>query len=215
MACGQMPDRPPSSQVITMANVGELPDVDLKMPPLELEFPGAPDLDLPGLELPSPALAPAQEASAPKPAPKMPPVEDEVPAEVVAQPIGQKKAGSVSLSLLLNLLSIILLIVIAGIMYAFEVPVNAVPDLSLATYVQAIWLLAGCFFVVAMLHDLKAALIITGIDILLLLTVFPTLWLLLDAPMNPLYFFVMGMIALLTFVYMPLNLLGPRKPAAA
>jgi hypothetical protein len=54
---------------------------------------------------------------------------------------------------------------------------------------------------------------LTGIDLVMLATVFPTLWLLLDTPMNPLYFFVIGMIVLLALVTLPLNAEKARKPA--
>jgi hypothetical protein len=121
---------------------------------------------------------------------------------------------------MLNVLSIIILLVIAGIMYVFEVPVNAVPDLTLTTYVQSLWLVIGCLFVVAMLEDIRTALILTGIDLAMLATVFPTLWLLLDMPMNPMYFFIIGFIVLLALVSLPLSVVksrksAPVKPAAA
>ena len=97
---------------------------------------------------------------------------------------------------MLDILCIVLLLVIIAFMYLFNVPINAVPDLSLTTYVQSLWLIVGCFFVVAMLNDLRSALILTGLDIAMLLTISPTLMLLMNTPMNPMYFFVMGIIVL-------------------
>lgn len=116
---------------------------------------------------------------------------------------------------LLDVLSIIILLFIGGIMYLLEVPLNAVPDLSLTTYVQGIWLIIGCLLVVAILQNVRMALVLTGIDIAMLATIFPTLWLLLNTPMNPLYFFVLGMIVLLAMVSLPLNVAKARKQAAA
>jgi len=129
-----------------------------------------------------------------------------------ARKLPRLPAGAI-LPVLLNVLSIVILLVIAGIMYVFEVPVNAVPDLTLATYVQSLWLVIGCLFVVAMLEDIRTALILTGVDLAMLATVFPTLWLLLDMPMNPMYFFVIGLVLLLALVALPLSVVKARKPA--
>lgn len=202
-----------------MANAGELPDLDLKMPSMDLELPEPTlNLDIPDLSMSAPAGMPAA-APAPNAAPSA--------GKPAAKPAGNgkkgkgkgKKSGAMPgssgamLPVVLNILSIVLLLIILAIMYFFSVPVNALPELSLTTYVQGLWLLVGCFFVVAMLHDLKMALILTGVDIAMLITVFPTLMLLMGTPMNPLYFFVLGMIVLQLVVSIPLNVISTRKLA--
>lgn len=208
-----------------MVNEGELPDIDMKMP-LDFDLGAKLDLDLPSPTMDFPPMAPAapapaqSPATAKKPAPASPASKPAATKAKPAKPVKQKaekgtSVNGISLPLVMNLLSVFLLVVIAGIMFVFEVPINVVPDLTLTTYVQSLWLAAGCFFVVAMLQDFKTALILTGVDALLLISVFPTLWLLMGMPMNPMYFFVMGMIALLAFVYLPLNLLGTGKQGAA
>lgn len=210
-----------------MAFEGELPDVDmLKVSPGELDLP-APmmSLDLPAPDQDNKATpaVPAPQAGAKKPAlakkpaagkPQGKPAPQK--AAVAKKPAAQVKLTGDTVHLLLSLASIILLVIITVVMVLFEVPVNAMPELNLTTYVQALWLLVGCFFIVAMLQDIKTALMLTGIDIVLLATVFPTLWLLLNMPMNPMYFFVIGLIMLLACVYMPLNILRPKAlPARA
>lgn len=208
-----------------MALDGELPDVDmLKMSPGELDLPAP----LMSLDLPAPSqdniqqpATPAPQAAAKKPAQGA--AAKKTAAKPQAKPALQKagnKAARPAISpgstipLLLSLASIILLVIVTAVMILFEVPVNAMPELNLTTYVQALWLLVGCFFIVAMLQDLKTALLLTGLDIVLLATIFPTLWLLLNMPMNPMYFFVIGMIMLLACVYMPLNMLRPKTFSA-
>lgn len=205
-----------------MAFEGELPDVDmLKMSPGELDLPApmmsldlpAPDQEskatpvAPALQKPAKAPAPAKKQAAAKQQGKPAPQKT---ATVAKKPGAPVKLTGDAVHLLLSLASIILLVIITVVMVLFEVPVNAVPELNLTTYVQALWLLVGCFFIVAMLQDIKTALMLTGLDIVLLVTVFPTLWLLLNMPMNPMYFFVIGLIMLLACVYMPLNLLRPK-----
>ncbi|WP_424359496.1 hypothetical protein [Methanocella sp. MCL-LM] len=210
-----------------MAFEGELPDVDmLKMSPGELDLP-APmmslDLPAPDQDTKATPVAPAPQAAAKKPAPAGKPAAGKPQgkpapqkAAVAKKPAAQVKLTGDTVHLLLSLVSIILLVIISVVMVLFEVPVNAMPELNLTTYVQALWLLVGCFFIVAMLQDIKTALMLTGIDIVLLVTVFPTLWLLLNMPMNPMYFFVIGLIMLLACVYMPLNMLRPKAlPARA
>ena len=221
-----------------MGNEGSAPGLDFSMPSLDLPEPtlgldgpgGAPDLNMSDLKLDAPlelpGSGPAPEAAietkavkkAGKKAEKKKPKPEKKPKaarpKMSAPKLPRLPAGAV-LPLLLNVFSMVLLLFIGGIMYLFEVPLNAVPDLSLTTYVQSIWLIVGCLVVVAMLQDLRTALIMTGIDIAMLATVFPTLWLLLDTPMNPLYFYVAGMIVLLALVVLPLNLAKARKPAAA
>ena len=204
-----------------MAFEGELPDVDmLKMSPGELDLP-APmmSLDLPAPDQDNKATpaAPASQAAAKKPVPARKPAAGKPQgkpapqkAVVAKKPAAQMKLTGDTVHLLLSLVSIILLVIITVVMVLFEVPVNAMPELNLTTYVQALWLLVGCFFIVAMLQDIKTALMLTGINIVLLATVFPTLWLLLNMPMNPMYFFVIGLIMLLACVYMPLNMLRPK-----
>lgn len=204
-----------------MAYEGELPDVDLlKMTPGELDLPGPTlslDLPGPGLDLPVPPAASTGQTAAKKAAPGKKPVA----AKPQAQKAAPKKAASKTaprgdtMQLVLGLASIVLLVIVAGVLLLFEVPVNTIPDLTLLTYVQALWLLLGCLFIVAMLLDIKTALMLTGADLVLMATVFPTLWLLLNMPMNPLYFFVIGLIMLLAFVYLPLNLLRPKAAGAA
>jgi hypothetical protein len=225
-----------------MGNEGNAPDFDMKIPSLDLDLPeptlnpGGGDisqpislddlkfdglLDLPGstseqyeaVETEQPAGKKAGK-KAPK-APKAPKVKK--PGAVkqkAAMPKLPRFSAGAMLPVLLNVLSIVILLVIAGIMVLFEVPVNVVPDLTLTTYVQSLWLVIGCLFVVAMLQDIKTALLMTGIDIAMLATVFPTLWLLLDTPMNPLYFFVIGMIVLMALVVLPLNVSKARAPAS-
>jgi hypothetical protein len=202
-----------------MVNEGELPEVDMKLPPMELDFP-APKLDLdlpaPGLDFPQAQLPPLSPSTAAAQAKKP----QAAKPEAKAKPAKQKAAGHPatkggSLQLVLGIISIFFLAAIAAIMFVFEVPVNVVPELTLTTYVQGLWVAVGCFFVVAMLQDVKAALMLTGANIAMLVSIFPTLWLLLDMPMNPMYFFVMGMIALLAFVYLPLGVLGTKKQAPA
>jgi hypothetical protein len=217
-----------------MGNEGNAPDFDLQMPSLDLPEPtlnlgdggpsafGVADLKLDApLDLPGSSPVPGGKAASGKPADKKTGKKKEKPVKKpkAARP---KRAGpglprlstGALLPVVLNVLSIVILLVIAGIMYIFEVPVNAVPDLTLATYVQSLWLVVGCLFVVAMLQDVKTALIVTGIDLVMLATIFPTLWLLLDTPMNPMYFFVTGMVVLLALVTLPLNAAKARKPAA-
>ncbi len=209
-----------------MALEGELPDVDmLKMSPGELDLP-APMMSL---DLPAPSQENIQQpaAQAPQAAAKKQaqPAAKKAAAKPQAKPAPQKAAGKAAkpaiasgstVPLLLSLASIVLLVIVTGVMILFEVPVNAMPELNLTTYVQALWLLVGCFFIVAMLQDLKTALLLTGLDIVLLATIFPTLWLLLNMPMNPMYFFAIGMIMLLACVYVPLNMLRPKTvPAKA
>ncbi|HMK47083.1 MAG TPA: hypothetical protein VK436_10700 [Methanocella sp.] len=208
-----------------MAIDGELPDLDdLKMPSGDLELPHLTSLDLPAPsgELAPPAAAPVIPT---EPSIKKPQQQAKKPAATTAarsqpkpssakqktekKPAGPSASGT---PLALNILSVALLIVIAGVMIIFEVPINAVPDLTLTTYVQGLWLLAGCFFIIAMLQDFRTALLLTGLNVVLLATVFPTLWLLLNMPMNPMYFFVIGMIMLLAFVYTPLSVLRPKMP---
>lgn len=204
-----------------MAYEGELPDVDLlKVSSGELDLP-APMMSL---DLPAPdqdkqtQSAPAPQAPAKKPAP---PAKKPVAAKVQGKPAPQKaaaanKAGTPvkfagdMVHLLLGLASIILLVIVTAVMILFEVPVNATPELTLTTYVQGLWLLVGCVFIIAMLLDIKTALLLTGLDIVLLATVFPTLWLILNMPLNPMYFFVIGLIMLLACVYLPLNILRPN-----
>jgi hypothetical protein len=144
---------------------------------------------------------------------KKPEKKPKAPKPKRASPQMPRLPAGAMLPILLNVLSIIILLVITGIMYVFEVPVNAVPDLTLTTYVQSLWLVIGCLLVVAMLEDIRTALILTGIDLAMLATVFPTLWLLLDMPMNPMYFFVIGLIVLLALVALPLNVVKAGKPS--
>jgi len=203
-----------------MANDGELPDVDmLKVSPGDLDLPA---LDL-SLDLPAPSDTQApQSLAAAKPAaakghvtvakkPSQAPKQGKAPT---AKPAAAASNSS-TMPLLLSLISIILLIVVAAVMIVFEVPVNSIPDLTLTTYVQGLWLVVGCFFIVAMLQDIRTALMITGLNIVLLATVFPTLWLIMDMPMNPMYFFVLGMILLIAGVLMPMNLLRPKAATPA
>ncbi len=192
----------------------------MKMPSLDLELPEPTlSLDIPDLNLDAPADMPAV-----SPAPKGAPQAGKPSAKPAKQKkvkVKSKKAGAglpgglsaILLPVVLDVLCIVLLLVIIAFMYLFNVPINAVPDLSLTTYVQSLWLVVGCFFVVAMLHDLKMALILTGLDIAMLFTIFPTLMLLLNTPMNPLYFFVMGMIVLQIVIAMPLSVISSRKVA--
>ncbi|MCM1566358.1 MAG: hypothetical protein NC238_10495 [Dehalobacter sp.] len=207
-----------------MANAGELPDLDLKMPSLDLELPEPTlNLDIPDIGMGAPAGMPMPGAA---------PAPNEVPpaGKQAAKPAGKpgkgngkgKKSGTGRpvgpsgnrLSIVLNVICVVLLLGIVVVMYVFNVPVNMVPDLSLTTYVQSLWLLIGCFFVVAMLHDLKMGLILTGLDIAMLITIFPTIWLLMDTPMNPMYFFVMGMVVLQLVIALPLGIINARKQPA-
>jgi hypothetical protein len=210
-------------------------DLDLPEPTLNLDGPGgAPDLSMSELKLDTPldlpGSGPAPEAAtnsgkagkkdkkankkadkkADKKAVKKKPKPEKKP-KAPRPKMSMPKLPKLPVAALQNVLTIVILLVIGGIMYLFEVPINQVPDLSLTTYVQSLWLIIGCLFILAMLQDIKTALILTGIDIAMLATVFPTLWLLLDTPMNPLYFFVAGMIVLLALVVLPLNLAKARK----
>lgn len=216
-----------------MGNEGNGTDFNLAMPSLDLDLPeptlnlgGDPSalnladlkldapLDLPGSS-PGPDSTTASDKKAGKKAGKKkqkPAKTPKVPKPKKARPAQPRMAPGALLPVILTVLSIIILLFICGIMYVFEVPINAVPDLTLTTYVQSLWLIVGCLFVVSMLHDLRTALIVTGVDIAMLATVFPTLWLLLDTPMNPMYFFVTGMVVLLALVILPLNLAKVRKP---
>lgn len=205
-----------------MPNIGELPDIDMKMPSNDLDLPPMLDLDLPapaldGLPSPAPAKA-APPAKKPEQVKKV--ANGKAPAkpqQKLAVKAGGKKIKAPSRSsmqLIMGVISIVLLSIIAAVMVLLEVPVNVIPELTLTTYVQSLWLLVGCFFIVTILQDIKTALMLTGLDIALLATIFPTLWLLLDMQMNPLYFFVMGMIVLLALVYLPLSILREKKAPA-
>jgi len=203
-----------------MAFEGELPDLDsLKMSPGELDLP-APmmslDLPAPSQENQVPPLVPMQDSTAKKqiqakkPAAGKPQAKQVQQKTVVNKRAKQTMPAMNKVPLLLGLASIVLLVILTIVMILFEVPVNAIPDLTLTTYVQGLWLIVGCFFIIAMLQDVKTALLLTGLDIVLLATIFPTLWLILNMPMNPMYFFVIGMIMLIAFVHMPLNLMRPK-----
>ena len=207
-----------------MAFEGELPDLDsLKMSPGELDLP-APmmSLDLPApsqdnLVLPN---MPTQDSTAKKTVQAKKPAAGKTQTKPAPQKTAVNKVAKQAMPaankipLLLGLASIVLLVILTVVMVLFEVPVNAIPDLTLTTYVQGLWLVAGCLFIIAMLQDVKTALLLTGLDIVLLATVFPTLWLILNMPMNPMYFYVIAMIMLIAFVYMPLNLLRPKTITA-
>lgn len=130
-----------------------------------------------------------------------------------ARPKMQRLPRAAVLPVSLNALSIVILFFLTGILFLFEVPINAVPDLTLTTYVQSLWLVVGCLIIVAMLQDIKTALVLIGIDLAMIATIFPTLWLLMELPMNPMYLFVIGMIVLLALVVVPLNVTKARKPA--
>jgi cation transport ATPase len=227
-----------------MGNEGSTPDFDLKMPSLDLDLPeptlnldgpgGAPDLSMSELKLDTPldlpGSGPAPKAAtnggkagkkdkkankkADKKADKNADKKKPKPEKKPKAPRQKMSVPKLPIAAMQNILTIVILLVIGGVMYLFEVPVNQVPDLTLTTYVQSLWLIIGCLFIMAMLLDIKTALIVTGIDIAMLATVFPTLWLLLDTPMNPLYFFVAGMIVLLSLVVLPLNLAKTKKPAS-
>jgi hypothetical protein len=184
----------------------------LNLDDLKLDAP----LDLPGSRQSGAASAgKAGKKEGKKAEKKKPEKKPKAPKPPRASPKLPRLPAGAMLPVLLNVLSIIILLVIAGFMYVFEVPVNAVPDLTLTTYVQSLWLVIGCLFVVAMLEDIRTALILTGIDLAMLATVFPTLWLLLDTPMNPMYFFVIGLIVLLALVALPLSVVKSMKPAPA
>ncbi len=202
---------------VEMANEGELPDLDMKMPSLDLELPEL-SLDLPDLQLDAPAdtsaASPAPKGASPAGKPSEKKAAKQKKVKVKAKKSGAGVPGGLVVAMLpavLDILSIVLLLVIVAIMYVFNVPVNMMPELSLTTYVQSLWLVVGCFCVVAMLHDTRMALILTGLDIAMLLTVFPTLMLLMDTPMNPMYFFVMGMVVLQLVIAMPLSVISSRK----
>jgi len=215
-----------------MGNEGNAMDFSLDLPEPALNLDGADataPLNLNDLKLDAPLDLPgsgesgaASAGKAGKKAGKKEKAEKKKPEKKPKAP-KPKRAGpkmprlpaGAMLPILLNVLSIIILLVLAGIMYVFEVPVNAVPDLTLTTYVQSLWLVIGCLFVVAMLQDIRTALILTGVDLAMLVTVFPTLWLLLDLPMNPMYFFVIGLIVLLALVSLPLSVVKSGKPAPA
>lgn len=222
-----------------MGNEVKGTDFDLSMPSMDLGLP-EPTLNLDGgdpsafnlsdlkfdapMGLPGSSPGQGDTAAADKKAdkkagkkkqkPEKPAQKPKAPKPKKARPAMPRLSAGALLPVILTVLSIILLLFIGGIMYVFEVPINAVPDLTLTTYVQSLWLVIGCLFIIAMLQDLRTALIVTGVDIAMLATVFPTLWLLLDTPMNPMYFFVTGMIVLLALVILPLNLAKVRKPAA-
>ncbi len=222
-----------------MGNEGKGTDFDLSMPSMDLGLP-EPTLNLDGgdssafslsdlkfdapMDLPGSSPGQSGTAASDKKAGKKADKKKQKPEKPAKKPKAAKPkkvrpamprlSPGALLPVILTVLSIIILLVMCGIMYLFEVPINAVPDLTLTTYVQSLWLLVGCLFVITMLQDLRTALIVTGVDIAMLATVFPTLWLLLDTPMNPMYFFVTGMIVLLALVILPLNLAKVRKPAA-
>jgi hypothetical protein len=206
---------------VKMANEGELPDLDMKMPSLDLELPEPTlSLDIPDLNLDAladmPAVSPAPKGATPAGKPAAKPAGKQKMVKVKSKKPGNGLPGGLSaimLPVMLDIICIVLLLVIIAFMYLFNVPINAVPDMSLTTYVQSLWLIVGCFFVVAMLHDLKMALILTGLDIAMLITLFPTLLLLMNTPMNPMYFFVMGMIVLQLIIAMPLSVINYRKQA--
>ncbi len=206
---------------VKMANEGELPDLDMKMPSLDLELPEPTlSLDIPDLNLDAladmPAVSPAPKGAPLAGKPSAKPAGKQKKVKVKSKKPGNGLPGGLSailLPVMLDILCIVLLLVIIAFMYLFNVPINAVPDMSLTTYVQSLWLIVGCFFVVAMLHDLKMALILTGLDIAMLITLFPTLLLLMNTPMNPMYFFVMGMIVLQLIIAMPLSVINYRKQA--
>ncbi|MCD1293752.1 hypothetical protein CUJ83_01920 [Methanocella sp. CWC-04] len=194
-----------------MASNNDLPDIGLDMSAGDLDLP-APDLSL---DLPSPQDIDVGPVSKPVQAPARPAISKKAapvkrPAKKTARP-----SSSILASIGLELISITLLLVFMVIMYFFGVPLDVLPSLSLISYVQCMWLLLGCFFVVAMLQDFKTALMLTGIDFVILATIFPTLWLLFDMRMNPMYFFVLTLMILLAFVYVPVNIKQSKKTGKA
>jgi hypothetical protein len=221
-----------------MGNEGNGADFNLAMPSLDPDLP-EPTLNLGGdssalnladlkLDAPldPPGTSPGQgdaaasdkkagkKADKKKQKPTKPAKKPRAPKPKKARPALPRLSAGALPPVIPTVMSIIILLFICGIMYVFEVPINAVPDLTLTTYVQSLWLIVGCLFVLTMLHDPRTALIVTGVDIAMPATVFPTLWLLLDTPMNPMYFFVTGMIVLLALVILPPNPAKVRKPAA-
>jgi cation transport ATPase len=183
----------------------ELPDIGPEISPANLDLP-APDM---ALDLPPPTSEPSislqGKGTASEKAKRQEKAIDKKPSK-------PKKRQAFNLaSIQLEVVSIGILIVFLIIMFILDVPLDIIPSFTLLTYVQAIWLFLGCFFVMAMLQDIKSAAALTGIDIAIMATLFPTLWLLFDMRMNPLYFFVLTLIMLIAFIYIPLNLIKAKK----
>jgi len=222
-----------------VAKEGELPGADLVPPPPEAELAMPPTLDLPGpsgtlanldlpeikldapLDMPPPAPEPAAAPKAAPPAGKpsggKKPAGKPPKARTGAAAPGRRGLPRVlrdaQFPVLLIMVNILLLLAIMGIMPLFGIAANVVPDLTLDAYVEGLWLAVGCFVVVALLNDVRTALVFTGIDLVMLVTIFPTLWLLLGTPMSPMYFYVLGLIAMLAFVALPQKVLKSRRAA--
>jgi hypothetical protein len=193
-----------------MAPSIDLPDVGPEIKPSDMELPP------PTLEL---DLPPLSQDEGPQEAPQFqarPQSQSQAPrarAAVKAPQKNRKNKGVLS-SIKLEIVSIALLVVFMALMYFLGLTIDEIPSMTLVTYVESIWLLLGCFFVVGMLQDYKTALALIGVDGLMIVSVFPTLWLLFDMRINPMYFFVLTLIMLLAFVYIPIRLIRNRKPAA-
>ena len=187
-----------------MVNNNELPDLGLEMSPAELDLP-APDaiLDLPPLQQEPPVPVP----HAPRMSAAAAPAACVKPRPQKAKAPGKRRKKSIKL----EVITIGILAFFMAIMFVLRVPLDGIPALSLTSYVQGAWLLLGCIFIISMLQDWKTAMVFTVIDFLILLTVFPTLWLVADMRMNPMYFFVLTLILLIAFIYVPINTLRARR----
>jgi|AGTN01.2.fsa_nt_gi hypothetical protein len=191
----------------------------MKMPKLAIPKLAVPKIAMPKISVPKLAIPKVTKPRIAKPRAAKPTAATPKTAQPkmnrpkVARPKMQRLPRAAVLPVSLNALSIVILFFLTGILFLFEVPINVVPDLTLTTYVQSLWLVVGCLIIVAMLQDIKTALVLIGIDLAMIATIFPTLWLLLELPMNPMYLFVIGMIVLLALVVVPLNVTNALKPA--
>lgn len=171
------------------------------------------DLQMPqvSLDLPPPQSEPAVTQNSPATA-KPGPVRKAGTSPIKQRKGARKENAQGGLApIQLELISIGLLAIFMLIMFIMGIPVDKLPSLSLSSYVQCMWLLLGCLFVVAMLQNFKAALVLTGIDFVMMASLFPTLWLIFNMRMNPMYFFVLTLILLLAFVYIPVQLVRAKR----